>query len=68
CKLCGEEDPYSFRLTLIMNGEKGLANAGIAFRRFAEASIRMEIPAHLGLKICWVKGDQLDKFEKLYCA
>ncbi len=68
CKLCGEEDPYSFRLTIVMNGEKGLANSGIEFRRFAETTIRMEIPAHLGLKICWVTGKQLDQFEKLYCA
>jgi hypothetical protein len=28
----------------------------------------MEIPAHLGLKICWVKASQLTKFETLYCA
>ncbi len=68
CKLCGDEDPYSFRFTIVLNGEKGLANAGIEFRRFAETTIRMEIPAHLGLKVCWVMAVQLSKFEKLYCA
>ncbi len=67
CELCGEEDPYSFRLTIVMNGEKGIANSGIEFRRFAEDTIRMETPAHLGLKICWVSSDQLAKFETLYC-
>jgi len=51
-----------------MNGEAGLANSGIAFRRFAEDTIRMEIPAHLALKICWVSNLQLEKFEQLYCA
>lgn len=68
CEVCGEEDPYSFRMTMVMNGEAGLANSGIAFRRFAEDTIRMEIPAHLGLKICWVSNEQLEKFEPLYCA
>lgn len=68
CDLCGQEDPYSFRMTIVMNGEAGLANSGIAFRRFAEDTIRMEIPAHLALKICWVSSTQLEKFEQLYCA
>jgi hypothetical protein len=68
CHLCGEQDPYSFRLTIVMNGEEGLANKGIEFRRFAEKTIRMEVPAHLGVKICWVSTIQLMEFEKLYCA
>jgi hypothetical protein len=50
-----------------MNGENGLTNTGIMFRRFAENTIRAEIPAHLGLKICWVSGAQLQTFETLYC-
>ena len=68
CNVCGEEDPYSFRFTIVMNGETGLANEGIAFRRFAENTIRMEIPAHLGLKICWVSTAQLEIFGPLYRA
>jgi hypothetical protein len=67
-ELCNKEDPYSFRMTLVMNGEGGLANAGIAFRRFAERTIRFEIPAHIGLKICWVSAAQLVEFEGLWCA
>lgn len=67
CSVCGEEDPYSFRLTIVMNGEAGLANEGIAFRRFAEQTIRLETPAHLGLKICWISGAQMEVFEHLYC-
>jgi hypothetical protein len=66
--LCSKEDPYSFRMTLVMNGEGGLANAGIAFRRFAERTIRFEIPAHIGLKICWVSSEQMIAFEVLWCA
>ena len=67
CDFCGEEDPYSFRLTVILNGEEGIANKGIAFRRFAEQTIRTEVPAHLGVKICWVSKKQLGEFETLYC-
>ena len=68
CDLCGEEDPYSFRLTIVLNGETGLANSGIAFRRFAEQTIRKEIPAHLAVKICWVSTKQLTEFGTKYCA
>jgi uncharacterized protein YegP (UPF0339 family) len=68
CKLCGEEDPYSFRLTIVLSGETGIANSGIEFRRFAEATIRAEVPAHLGVKICWVSIEQLMAFEAVYCA
>jgi hypothetical protein len=50
-----------------MNGEEGIANSGIEFRRFAEKTIRTEIPAHLGVKICWVKKDELTVFEKAFC-
>jgi hypothetical protein len=68
CELCGDEDPYSFRLTIIMNGEEGIANRGMEFRRFAEKTIRTEVPAHLGLKICWVDKEQLELFEPAFCA
>jgi hypothetical protein len=67
CELCGEEDPYSFRLTIVLNGEEGIANSGIEFRRFAERTIRMEVPAHLGVKICWVSSVQLNEFSALFC-
>ncbi|NTV83548.1 MAG: hypothetical protein HGA23_04515, partial [Bacteroidales bacterium] len=66
--LCGEEDPYSFRITVVLNGEDGLANKGMEFRRFAEQTIRMETPAHLGVKICWVSEEQLFEFSTVYCA
>jgi hypothetical protein len=68
CSDCGEDDPYSFRMTIVLGGEAGLANSGIGMRRFAEKTIREEVPAHLGVKICWVKTDQMIEFEKAYCA
>ena len=67
CDFCGEQDPYSFRLTVVLSGQSGIANSGIEFRRFAEMTIRKEVPAHLALKICWVSDEQLLRFEKLYC-
>ena len=67
CSDCDERDPYSFRLTIVLNGEDGLANKGIEFRRFAEQTIRMETPAHLGLKICWVSKIALKEFGEVYC-
>ncbi|MCU0405246.1 MAG: hypothetical protein MUE99_11940 [Chitinophagaceae bacterium] len=68
CSLCGEEDPYSFRITVVLSGESGIANRGIEFRRFAEETIRREIPAHLGVKVCWVSNEQLLLFDNLYCT
>ena len=67
CNLCGEEDPYSFRFTIVMSGEAGMMNSDLEFRRFAEKAIRTEVPAHLGVKICWVDNKQLTVFEKLFC-
>lgn len=68
CSMCGEEDPYSFRFTVVLNGEEGLAAKGLEFRRFAEQTIRMEAPAHLALKICWVSTEQFIEFETAYCT
>jgi hypothetical protein len=68
CDDCDERDPYSFRITEVLNVEDGLANKGIEFRRFAEQTIRREIPAHLGLKICWVSKKDLEEFGNLYCS
>jgi hypothetical protein len=68
CEACGDEDPYSFRLTVVLSGEGGNANSGIEWRRFAERAIRMEVPAHLAAKICWVGKEQLAEFRAAWCA
>jgi hypothetical protein len=68
CSHCdGDEDPYSFRMTVVLNGQLGMVNSDIVFRRFAEKTIREEVPAHLGVKICWVSTDQFNLFEASYC-
>ncbi len=68
CEACGEEDPYSFRITVVLSGEGGEVNSGIEWRRFAETAIRKEVPAHLAAKICWVGKEQLDGFRAAWTA
>lgn len=57
CATCGEEDPYSFRLTFVMPGWLEPFNENLELRRFADRTIRQETPAHLLSKICWVGND-----------
>jgi hypothetical protein len=66
CSQCTDADAYSNRITIVMNGELGVANSGIEFRQFAEEIIRREVPAHLGVKICWVSVKQMLQFEEVY--
>ncbi|MFZ2406585.1 MAG: hypothetical protein WAW41_15740 [Methylobacter sp.] len=54
CNLCGDEDPYSFRLTFVMPGWTAPYNTNLELRRFADRTIRQETPAHLLPKICWI--------------
>ena len=57
CKTCGDEDPYSFRLTFVMPGWTSPYNDNMELRRFAERTLQQETPAHLLGKICWVGND-----------
>lgn len=57
CKTCGDEDPYSFRLTYVMPGWTAPFNVNPDMRRFADRTIRQELPSHLQGKICWVGND-----------
>ena len=67
---CGDEDPYSFRLTVVMPGWTALYTDNLEMRGFAERTIREETPSHLLAKICWVGNDdgQFDRFEKAWFA
>jgi hypothetical protein len=56
CVLCGTEDPYSFQMTIVMPGWMAPFDENIELRRFAENTIRQEIPSHLLCKICWVSN------------
>jgi hypothetical protein len=57
CKTCGDEDPYSFRITYVMPGWTAPFNINLDMRRFADRTIRYELPSHLLGKICWVGND-----------
>ena len=57
CKTCGDEDPYSFRLTYVMPGWTAPFNVNLDMRRFADRTIRQELPSHLLGKICWVGNE-----------
>ncbi len=57
CRTCGDEDPYSFRLTFVMPGWTAPFNTNLDMRGFAERTILQEIPSHLLGKICWVGND-----------
>ena len=57
CKTCGDEDPYSFRITFVMPGWTSPYNVNMDLRRFAERTLQQETPAYLLSKICWVGND-----------
>ncbi|MFZ3087614.1 MAG: hypothetical protein WA123_06070 [Methylotenera sp.] len=57
CGTCGDEDPYSFKLTFVMPGWTEPYNVNLDLRGFADRTIRQETPAHLLGKICWVGND-----------
>lgn len=67
CFTCGEEDPYSFRVSVILPYWPERFRS-MEFRRFAEKIMRLEIPAHIGLKICWIDQQQMETFEKAWRA
>lgn len=53
CEGCEPEDPYSFRVSIVLPGwTERFGN--MDFRRFMEDLIRKELPAHILAKICWI--------------
>lgn len=62
---CQPLDPYSFRVTVILPGySMRLRNR--YFRQFAERMIRMETPAHVLPRICFVNEEHMAQFETAY--
>lgn len=67
CLFCGEEDPYSFRITLVLPGwTERFQN--INFRQYVEKIARLETPAHIALKLCWPGKDQFLTLQEHYQA
>ena len=57
CCVCGDEDPYSFRLTYVMPGWTAPFNTNLNMRGFADRTIQEQTPSHLMVKTCWVGND-----------
>jgi hypothetical protein len=65
CKGCDPLDPYSFRISIILPGwTERLGETD--FRIFLDRLIRLETPAHILPRICWIGKDQMEDFEKVY--
>jgi len=63
CTSC--TDPYSFRITVIAPAyTERFANRN--FRRYFEKMVRMETPAHIHPKVCWISRQDMDRFELAY--
>jgi uncharacterized protein len=67
CVDCAEEDPYSYRLHVILPAYSSRFSH-MEFRRFVEEVIREETPAHILPRICWISQDEMAKLEKAYRA
>ena len=63
---CGiDEDPYSFRISVILPSWPERFR-DLNFRRFVEKTIRLETPAHIYPRICWLDLKQMIEFEAAY--
>lgn len=65
CEDCESLDLYSFRISIILPAYASRF-LNMDFRRYCERIIRMETPAHIFPKICWVNNEDLQKFETAY--
>jgi len=63
CSFCGEEDPYSFRLHVVLPYWPRRFQ-DLNFRRYAEQLIREETPAHIVPQICWVGTEQMRALDR----
>jgi hypothetical protein len=65
CNFCGEEDPYSFRISLVLPYWHERFKS-MEFRKYFETMVRTETPAHCMIKICWVNNTLMNEFEQAY--
>lgn len=65
CHTCGALDPYSHRVHVVLPGYTPRFS-DMDFRQFFENTLRMELPAHLLPKICWIGKQQMGEFEICY--
>ncbi len=60
--ICGAEDPYSFRATIVLPyWPENFRN--MKYRRYIETTIRLQLPAHIMPKICWADWERYINLE-----
>jgi hypothetical protein len=65
CKFCGEEDPYSFRASLLLPFWVPRFR-DMDLRKYFEDVTEAESPAHTMIKVCWVSYTSMKKFEDIF--
>lgn len=58
-------DPYSFRVTVILPANTARFRE-TGFREYIDKLIRMETPAHIQPKICWLNDTEMEQFEESF--
>ena len=67
CEFCGEEDPYSFQVHVVLPYWPPRFR-DLNFRQFFEHTLRLETPAHIHARICWVSNAQMAELDEKYRA
>jgi hypothetical protein len=67
CSFCGEEDPYSFRISIILPYWPERFRDP-HFRALVERTLREEAPAHIQARICWIGQAQMVLLDAAYRA
>lgn len=65
CNFCGEEDPYSFRISVYIPFWPARFR-DMDLRKYIEDLFEKEAPAHIAVKVCWLNYTSMKKFEKIY--
>lgn len=67
CFFCGAEDPYSFRISVILPyWMERFVDAKLTIRDYVDRLIRQETPAHIQTKICWVSNFHMRQLDLFY--
>lgn len=62
---CGDQDPYSHRVSVLCPAWPKRFRS-TEFRRFFERTLRMETPAHVHARICWISNQDMQRLDQRY--
>ena len=65
CEDASRLDPYSFQVTIVLPAWSERFQE-MKFRRFVERTLRLEMPAHILPRICWVDSESMARFENAF--